>query len=218
MANIFPKWSNWIPIKLAVVLACIGSTVALGVTYYFTPKYTRVGYEPTQPVEFDHSIHVNQLGMDCRYCHYGVDQVAHSNVPTTQVCMTCHTQVQQQSNKLEPVRQSWETGKPIEWVRVHKAPDYVYFNHEIHVNSGISCVECHGQVNEMKEVYHAKSHSMGWCLECHREPEKYIRPLDKVYDLDWQAAHEGISQEEMGEALVADWKINPPENCAGCHR
>ncbi|MGF1678915.1 MAG: cytochrome c3 family protein [Candidatus Methylacidiphilales bacterium] len=218
MANIFPKQANWVPVKLIVILACIGSTVALGVTYYATPKYTRVGYQPTQPVSFDHSIHVQQLGLDCRYCHFGVDQAAHSNVPNTQICMTCHTQVRQDSNKLEPVRESWKTGEPIQWVRVHKAPDYVYFNHAIHVNSGISCVDCHGQVNRMEEVKHAESHSMGFCLDCHRQPEKFIRPLDKVYDLDWKAAHEGISQEEMGAALVADWKINPPETCAGCHR
>ena len=218
MANIFPKQANWVPIKLIVAVVCIGSTVVLGVTYYGTPKYTRVGYTPTQPVAFDHTIHVQQLGMDCRYCHFGVDQAAHSNIPNTQVCMTCHTQVKKESNKLEPVRESWETGEPIKWVRIHKAPDYVYFNHQIHVNSGVSCVECHGQINEMEEVRHDKSHSMGFCLDCHRDPEKYIRPLDKVYDLDWKAADDGRSQAEKGAELVADWKIDPPETCAGCHR
>ncbi len=217
MANIFPKSANWITIKMIVALACVGSTMALGVTYYATQKYTRVGYQPTQPVPFDHHLHSGQLGIDCRYCHFGVEKSNHSNVPTTQVCMTCHKQVLVNSEKLAPVRESWETGDPIEWVRIHKAPDYVYFNHAAHVSSGISCVECHGNIHQMEEAYHAESLSMGFCLECHRHPEKYIRPLEEVTNLDWTA---GSSQEqkELGEQLINAWKINPPEHCAGCHR
>jgi len=112
---------------------------------------------------------------------------------------------------------SWASGEPIPWVRIHKTPDYVYFNHAVHVNRGISCVECHGQVNEMEVVYHAKSLSMAFCLECHREPEKYIRPADEVYNLNWKAESQE-AQLEMGEELVAHWKVNPPESCSGCHR
>jgi hypothetical protein len=217
MANIFPKSANWITVKLIVVLACVGSTAALGVTYYATQKYTRVGYQPTQPVPFDHSLHAGQLGIDCRYCHFGVEESNHSNVPTTQVCMTCHKQVLVNSKKLEPVRESWETGEPLEWVRIHQSPDYVYFNHAAHVNSGISCVECHGEIHKMEEVHHAESLSMGFCLECHRHPEKYIRPLEEVTNLDWTAGS-SKEQKELGEQLVNAWKINPPEHCAGCHR
>lgn len=217
MANIFPKASNWLTVKLVVAMVCVGSTAALGVTYYATQKYTRIGYQPTQPVPFDHSLHAGQLGIDCRYCHYGVEESSHSNVPTTQICMTCHNQVQLNSEKLKLVRDSWESGDSIEWVRIHKSPDYVYFNHAAHVNSGISCVECHGNIHEMEEVYHAESLSMGFCLECHRNPEEYIRPLEEVTNLDWTA---GSSQEQraLGEQLVEAWKINPPEHCAGCHR
>lgn len=152
----------------------------------FHPKYTRVGYQPTQPAAFDHSLHVNQLGMDCRYCHTGVEKSSHSNVPGTQTCMNCHTQIKSQSSKLSAVRDSWKTGNPVPWVRIHKAPDYVYFNHAVHVNRGVSCVACHGHVNHMEVVYHAKPHSMGWCLECHRAPENHLRPLDQVTNLDWE--------------------------------
>lgn len=217
MANIFPKWTNWLPIQLIVAVACIGGAVVTGVSYYFTPKYTRVGYQPKQPVEFSHALHVNQLGMDCRFCHTAVEVSQHSNVPATQTCMSCHGQVKSNSPKLAVVRESWEKGTPIPWVRIHKAPDYVYFNHAAHVNSGVSCASCHGQVNRMEVVWHDQPQSMGWCLECHRQPENHLRPMDKVYDLDWKA--ESLSaQIEMGKKFVKERNINPPETCAACHR
>src|SRR5207302_214911 len=131
-------------------------------------------YEPIQPVPFPHDIHVSQLGMDCRYCHSFVDVAAQSNVPNTQTCMACHQQVQKDNPKLEPVRDSWKTGKPIEWVWLHRTVDYVYYNHAAHVNRGISCFSCHGAVNHMPVVYMAKPHSMAWCLECHRDVTQQI--------------------------------------------
>ena len=131
--------------------------------------------------------------------------------------MACHSMVQTDSPALQPVRDSYANDESIPWARVHKTPDYVYFNHAVHVNRGISCVECHGQVNEMEVVYHAKPLSMAFCLECHREPEKYIRPNDKVYDLTWKPESEE-AQIEMGTELVQHWKVNPPESCSGCHR
>src|ERR1700760_714898 len=133
MANIFPRSSNWLPIKIVICLGVLSTAVSLGMTYYFTPKYTRVGYQPVQPVPFPHNIHVDQLGMDCRYCHSFVEVAAHSNVPTTQVCMNCHGQIQKDNPKLAPIRDSWLTGKPVEWVQIHKTPDFVYFNHSAHV-------------------------------------------------------------------------------------
>lgn len=217
MANIFPKGANVVPLKVIIGVFLLVTTVVSGITYYFTPKYTRVGYQPTQPVAFDHSLHVGQVGLDCRYCHTNVDKSEHSNVPATSTCMNCHSQVQTQSEALAPVRESYETGEPIPWIRVHKTPDYVYFNHSVHVNRGVSCVECHGKVNEMDVVYHAESHSMGFCLDCHRNPEKYVRPIDEVYNLDWEAASPE-KQIEMGEKFVHDWNINPPQSCSGCHR
>ena len=173
MANFFPRWTNWLPLKITIcgiVMVC-GLTAATW--YYVTPKYTRVGYQPVQPVPFPHDIHVTQLGMDCRYCHSFVETAAHSNLPTTQTCMNCHTQVQKDNPKLEPVRASWKTGRPIEWVQLHRSPDYVFYNHSAHVNRGISCFSCHGEINHMPVVYHAKPHSMAWCLECHRHPENF---------------------------------------------
>jgi len=217
MANIFSKSVNLVPLKLIIALAITTSVVIAGVTYYFTPKYARVGYQPTQPVAFDHSLHVEQVGLDCRYCHNFVDRSDHSNVPSSNTCMTCHSTVLKDSPKLAPVRESYETGEPIEWVKIHQLPDYAYFNHAIHVNRGISCVHCHGQVNEMEVVHHAKPLSMAFCLECHKNPEKYIREQEHVYDLNWEAESQQ-AQLQMGERLVHDWNINPPISCSGCHR
>ncbi len=224
MANIFPRGSNLLPLKIAVCLLVLGSAVSAGFWYYMTPKYSRVGYQPIQPVPFPHDVHVSQLGMDCRYCHSFVEVAAHSNIPTTQVCMNCHLQVQRENPQLQPVRDSWASGKPIEWVQIHKTPDYVYFNHSVHVNRGVSCVSCHGKVNEMPVVYHAKPHSMKWCLECHRHPEEALRPPQFVTDLNWQPpTKEGQSveeaQRELGNRLKAEWQVKPPDmNCGGCHR
>ena len=224
MANIFPRGSNFLPIKIVVCLLVMSAAVSAGFWYYFTPKYTRVGYQPIQPVPFPHDVHVTQLGMNCVYCHAFVEVAAHSNSPTTQVCANCHNQVQRDNPKLQAFRESWQSGKPIEWVQIHKTPDYVYFNHSAHVNRGVSCVECHGKVNEMPIVYHAKPHSMAWCLDCHRHPENALRPVKFVTDLHWQApTREGQSvaeaQRELGTRLKAEWGINPPDsNCGGCHR
>ncbi len=224
MANIFPRGSNILPLKFVLIGLLITPVVSMAVWYYFTPKYTRVGYQPEQPVNFSHQIHAGQLGMDCRYCHSFVEVAAHSNVPTTQTCMNCHTQVQKENPKLAPVRESWTTGKSIEWVQIHKTPDYVYFNHSAHVNRGVSCVSCHGKVNEMPVVYHAEPHSMAWCLECHRNPAEHVRPVDQVTNLNWIPPQlEGESKKEaqlrIGEELVKKLHLNPPNgNCAGCHR
>ena len=129
MANFFPRWSNWLPLKLAICSFVIVCGLTAGTWYYVTPKYTKIGYEPIQPVPFPHDIHVSQLGMDCRYCHSFVETAAHSNVPNTQTCMACHQQVQKDNPKLEPVRASWKTGDPVEWVWIHRLPDYVFYNH-----------------------------------------------------------------------------------------
>ena len=224
MANIFPRGSNLIPLKLLLCALVAGGAVSVAVPYYFTPKYTRVGYQPAQPVNFSHSIHAGQLGMDCRYCHSFVEVAAHSNVPTTQVCMNCHSQVQKENPKLAPVRESWATGEPIKWVQIHKTPDFVYFNHSAHVNRGVSCVLCHGRVDKMDVVWHAEPHSMSWCLDCHRAPETALRPLNQITNLGWEPTPaKGQSVEDaqiaQGEILKKQWHINPPDkNCAGCHR
>ena len=224
MANIFPRSSNLLPLKIVLCALIAGTAVSAGMTYYFTPKYTRVGYQPSQPVPFSHKIHAGQLGMDCRYCHSFVEVAAHSNIPTTQICMNCHGQVQKDSPKLAAVRESWATGRPIEWIQIHKTPDYVYFNHAAHVNRGVSCVECHGKINEMDVVYHAKSLSMDFCLDCHRAPEDVLRPLNQITNLNYEPTPEKgesvkAAQHRIGMDLKNQWHINPPDkNCAGCHR
>lgn len=217
MANLFPKWSNTVPLKLIAVVFVLGVTVVAGVTYYFTPKYTRVGYSPKQPVAYNHYLHAEQLGIDCRYCHSYVDESGYANVPEAETCMNCHSQVKSNSPQLAPVRASYESGEPVEWVRIHKVPDYVYFNHAVHVNRGISCVECHGNINKMEVVYHAEPLSMGFCLECHRNPEESIRPLEEVYNLNWEPDQEQAHAEWARDAVV-NWNVNPPQSCSGCHR
>jgi hypothetical protein len=217
MANFFPRSSNVLPLKVAVMAAVIAPAVCCGMWYYFTPKYTRVGYQPIQPVAFSHNIHVSQLGMDCRYCHSYVEVAAHSNVPNTQTCMACHSQVQKDNPRLAPLRESWKNGTGMQWVQIHKTPDYVYFNHSVHVNRGVSCFTCHGQVNKMDVVWHDKPHSMAWCLDCHRNPETQLRPREQVFNLDWSAGSPE-KQIETGTKLKHDWNVKPPTNCAGCHR
>lgn len=216
MSDIFPKWTNSLPLKVGIGLALLGGSALAGVWYYFTPKYTRVGYKPTQPVAFSHDIHANQLQIDCRYCHNNVDKSWFSNVPAANTCMNCHSVVLKDSPKLELVRQSYSTGKPIEWVQIHKVPDYVYFNHSVHVSRGISCVECHGQVNHMDEVYHAKPLSMSFCLDCHRNPEAALRDPKDVYNLDLKIDPE--KQLKSGLKFAHDWKVNASQNCSACHR
>ena len=222
MSAIFPKWTNWLPLAVGVALALIGGVVTAGVTYYCTPKYTRVGYEPVQPVPFSHATHAGQLGVDCRYCHGTVDKSWFSSIPAASTCMNCHSVVLKDDPRLAIVRASATNNTLIPWVQVHIVPDYVYFNHEVHVARGVSCVECHGRVDLMGEVRHAKSFSMSFCLDCHRNPAAFVRPPDKVTDLGWQWSTNcdtaALMQETNGAKFVHDWKIESMQSCSACHR
>ena len=222
MSPIFPKWTNWLPLVLGAALALIGGVVSAGVAYYCTPKYTRAGYEPVQPVPFSHAVHAGQLGMDCRFCHNTVEKSWFSSLPAASTCMNCHSLVLKDDPRLAIVRASATNNTPIPWVQVHIVPDYVYFNHEVHVARGFSCVECHGRVDQMDEVRHAKSFSMSFCLDCHRNPAAVIRPPDKVTDLGWQwstnADVAALMQETNGAKFVHDWKIESLQSCSACHR
>jgi hypothetical protein len=174
--------------------------------------------EREQPVQFSHKHHSGDDGIDCRYCHTSVETSASAGMPSTQVCMNCHTQIWADSPYLEPVRESARTGKPIEWTRVHDLPDYVYFNHSIHVNKGVGCSTCHGNVSQMPLMYQAASLQMEWCLECHRKPEEYIRPKQDIYKMDWQAP---ANQREVGAQLAKQNKILDKfvmTSCSTCHR
>jgi len=216
MSDIFPKWTNKLPGQVIMGAMVVGATATAGIWYYFTPKYTRVGYEPIQPVSFSHAIHVDQVGLDCRYCHNGVEKSWYSNIPAASTCMNCHNQILVNDPRLALVRESYNTGKPISWVQIHKTPDYVYFNHSVHVNRGVSCYHCHGEINKMEEVRHAQPLSMGFCLNCHRNPENYLRPPEQIFNLNWKT--NAAAQKQLGEKFVHDWKVNSSQNCSACHR
>lgn len=173
--------------------------------------------ERQQPVQFSHSHHVGDDGIDCRYCHTSVETAASAGIPSTAVCMNCHKQIWADSPYLEPVRASFASGKPIEWVRVHDLPDYVYFNHSIHVNKGVGCSTCHGQVDKMPIVYAAATLQMEWCLGCHRAPEKILRPRKDIFNMNWRP--EDRTENDFKE--IAGYKVQPPKiltSCSTCHR
>lgn len=222
MSAIFPKWTNRLPLLIIAGGGLMATAVTAGVWYYFTPKYFRVGYQPIQPVPFSHNTHVGQLGIDCRYCHSMVEKSWFSNIPAASTCMNCHNQVLKDDPRLALVRESAATGKPIPWVQIHRVPDFVYFNHSVHVTRGISCVECHGRIDKMDEVYHAKPLSMSFCLDCHRDPASKIRPLDKITDLSWTPSPDpnvAIQwQKSEGKKLVEHWRVESLQNCSACHR
>ena len=190
---------------------------ACGFYYYALPSYTRVGYQPEQPVPYSHQLHVGQLGIDCRYCHQNVENSPHATVPTSQTCMNCHNpekaNVKGTSPLLSLVRESYKSGKPVEWKRIHKVPEYAYFNHSVHVARGVGCVSCHGQINEMAVVFEDQALSMGWCLHCHYNAEVHLRPRAEVTNMQYKPASEG-----EGADLKQKLGINPPNTCGSCHR
>ena len=170
-----------------------------------------------QPVPFSHEHHVKGLGISCQYCHSSVEQSSNAGMPPTQTCMTCHSQIWADSPMLEPVRESFRTGEPIVWNEVYDLPDFVYFNHSIHVQKGIGCTSCHGQVDEMPLMRKAQPLFMEWCLGCHREPEKFIRPREEVFNMDWVAPEDQIAR---GQELLEQYHVDTEKltNCSICHR
>ena len=211
----FPRWLNIA--RPAIAIGALGGLLYAVLVVYLggNPKTTDVGYRPEQPVPYSHALHVGQLGMDCRYCHNTVEVAAKAAIPPTQTCMNCHSMVRTTSEKLTPIRQSYATGMPVEWIRVHDLPDYVYFNHSAHVRRGVGCVECHGRIDTMEVVYQAKPLSMGWCLDCHRNPEAHLRPEAFITKLDWVPDED---QAVLGARLAEMNGINPPTDCNACHR
>lgn len=200
---------------LSLAGALIGGVVLIFlVWYYFSPEFTDVGYAPEQPVPYSHQLHVGELGMDCRYCHSNVETAAEANIPPTQTCMNCHGQIQSESLALLPVRESWATGSSVEWVKVHHLPDYARFSHAIHVNSGVGCETCHGRVDRMEVVSLVEPLSMGWCLECHRQPEIFLRPTDEVTTMGFEQPSNYVQQ---NVERIQHEGIVPPTDCSTCH-
>jgi Cytochrome c7 and related cytochrome c len=186
MAQVFDRSSNALA-RLSLVLTGV-IVIALGVTLNSlqrSPWVTRQGQRPDQPIPFSHKHHVEGLGLQCQYCHTQVEKAAYAGIPPTKTCINCHAQIWTDAQLLEPVRQSWATGASIQWIRVHDLPDYVYFNHEIHVNKGIGCASCHGRVDEMPLMYQENTLQMEWCLNCHRNPAVNLRPTAEIYNMAW---------------------------------
>ncbi len=177
---------------------------------------TAVQVAPDQPIPFSHKHHVGDDGIDCRYCHTSVEKSAFAGLPSTDICMTCHSQLWTNAEMLEPVRASYRTGTSIEWTRVHDLPDFVYFNHSIHVNKGIGCSTCHGRVDQMPLMFKVNTLYMQWCVDCHRHPEKNVRPREQVFNIAYETP--APNQDEIGPKLVALYKIQSLTDCVTCHR
>ena len=217
MAQIFRRRSNTIArasLAAVVLLLCAGGWVLHAV--YFAPWATLVNIPLEQPVPFSHKHHVYGLGLDCRYCHTTVEKSAFAGMPPTETCMTCHSQIWRSTPMLEPVRKSFVTDTPLKWTRVNQTPDFVFFDHSVHVNHGIGCVTCHGELDQMPLTWKSHTLYMRWCLNCHRAPEKYIRPREEVFSFDWKATN----QMALGRKLVAEYDVHTEQltDCSMCHR
>nr|WP_282572222.1 cytochrome c3 family protein [Roseomonas acroporae] len=201
---------------LGAALLLLGG-MGLLVTIPFTPHVTRQDVVVEQPVQFSHAHHVGGLGLDCRYCHTGVEQSRFAGLPPTHTCMTCHSQLWTNAAILAPVRESLARDEPLRWVRVHRLPDYVYFDHSIHVAKGVGCSTCHGAVQRMQQVRQVAPLTMGWCLDCHRDPAPNLRPREAIYDMGWTPP---ADQRARGEALIRAYMIRTEHltDCSRCHR
>lgn len=219
MAQVFNRSANNIA-KISMIMAAVLG----GLAFYFYTQIARSSYltgiyvEKQQPVQFSHKHHVGDDGIDCRYCHTQVETSASAGIPPTQTCMNCHNQLYADQPYLEPVRASYRENKPIEWQRVHDLPEFAYFNHSIHVAKGVGCSTCHGQIDEMPAVFQQNTLQMEWCLSCHREPEKFIRPKSEIYNMKWKDSD--LNPEERKD-LKEKYKIRSKEmmtSCSTCHR
>jgi hypothetical protein len=205
------------------LLKAVLATLALGAAgtvgglllYWRTPYGTNLQAPVVQPVQFDHRHHVQDDLIDCRYCHATVDKAPSAGIPPTETCLACHAQIWNKSPLLDQVRASWFTGRPIVWTRVHRLPDFVYFNHAIHVNKGVGCVECHGRVDQMAVIEQVQALTMGFCLECHRDPRLRLRPREAVTSMGWEPPADRAA---LGAELAKAYDVKPKVNCTTCHR
>jgi len=241
MTPLFPSWANSAPRLLGLIGLAFAAVVIGGTWYYATPKFWEVGYMPEQPVAYSHKIHVDKLGMDCRYCHTNVEKSNYSNVPSTTTCMNCHTVVDSktgylqkavspdgtsasahwENENLQRLREAHAKEEPVPWRRVHKLPDYVQFNHASHIKAGVSCYSCHKRIDQMPVVYQAESLSMGWCLECHRAPEESMVDTQMVEVTNLGEVERLLARpdhaEKMGQRVAERLRKAPPQTCFACH-
>jgi hypothetical protein len=216
MAQIFHRSTNTI-----ARLSIYGAVILVALLGYAvdvvnkTSYVTEVNNARPQPVPFSHKHHAGELGLDCRYCHTSVEVSSSAGMPPTETCMTCHSQIWTNSAMLEPVRASYTSSKPISWTRVNAVPDFVYFNHSIHVAKGVGCTTCHGPIGEMNITWRGETLYMRWCLECHNAPERFLRPRSEVFDAFYQAPSNQLA---LGRQLMKEYKVQKLTNCTTCHR
>jgi hypothetical protein len=232
MPQVFPKYTNLLARTVLLGLPVLFGTGAVGLAAFYRSDYTTGAREVVeQPVPFSHKHHVSQLGIDCRYCHTAVEKSASAGFPPTKTCMNCHQNMWVGAEMLKPVRDSYATDKPIEWTKVHNVPHYTYFNHSIHVNKGVGCYSCHGEIDQMNLVFQSKTLLMEWCLACHRQPENHLRPKSEVFNIAWKPSDGAVdtdgkkiapgSQTEIGTMLKEKYQVRDAQTlttCSICHR
>ncbi len=219
MAQIFHRSTNVLSkVSIFGSLFILAGLAAAGWEVYQSPWTTGADTPKEQPVPFSHEHHVRGLGIDCRYCHGGVETSSFAGIPPVKTCMTCHSQIWTNAAMLAPVRDSYRTGRPLEWTRVHDLPDFVYFNHSIHVNKGVGCATCHGRVDRMPLTWQVHTLYMRWCLDCHRNPEKYLRPREEVFNMDYEPPADQVA---LGRRLAREYAlpgVQKMTDCVTCHR
>lgn len=217
MAQIFPRSANaLVRASVVGVLGLIAAVITLAYAVNSGGYVTRQNLIRHQEVPFSHRHHVESMGIDCQYCHWMAEESSYAGIPPTHVCMTCHSGIWTESPMLEPVRQSYANDEPLVWNKVHDLPDYVYFNHAIHVSKGMGCASCHGRVDKMALVWQENTLHMSWCLECHRNPEQFIRPRSEITNMEWDPSP--AEQAELGPQLVEEYNVQSQDHCYTCHR
>ena len=214
-----PSADTWLRVVLVGGLVVVAGAGAAGAGLVRNPFITQVGWVQDQPVPFSHRHHAGELGIDCRYCHTGAETRADAGLPPTHTCMTCHSQLWTDAPALAPVRQSYATGQPLVWNRVAQLPDYVYFDHHVHVANGVACVECHGRIDQMPLTWRAEPFTMDFCVDCHTHPAKAFRPPAMVTRMDWSGVDKDVLR-QYGIRIAAHKGVDPTRltNCETCHR
>jgi len=216
MAQIFHRSTNTISrVSIFGGLALVIALTLLVAGLYRSAYVSEIGVARAQPVPFSHKHHVADDGIDCRYCHTSVETSSFAGIPSTKICMNCHTQIWPDSPALAPVRESFRTGQSIQWTRVHNLPGFVYFDHSIHLHKGIGCATCHGRLDEMPLTWRVNTLYMDWCLECHRAPEQFVRPRDQIFNMEYQPPADQLA---LGRQLVKEYNVRPLTGCSTCHR
>lgn len=216
MAQIFHRSTNTISrVSIFGGLALVIALTLVIAGLYRSAYVSEIGVARAQPVPFSHKHHVADDGIDCRYCHTSVETSSFAGIPSTKICMNCHTQIWPDSPALAPVRESFRTGQSIQWTRVHNLPGFVYFDHSIHLHKGIGCATCHGRLDEMPLTWRVNTLYMDWCLECHRAPEQFVRPREQIFNMEYQPPADQLA---LGRRLIKEYDVRPLTGCSTCHR